>query len=92
MIKMIWSQVKQLVASSNITFESEDIKLLCEQKFGEMREREWHPMCDHVKRIGKQNFELEGIIDLEVDRVIISLGGNASQRSSNSLLRNLRTM
>jgi hypothetical protein len=60
---MIWEQVKQWVASRNVTFKTEDVKLLCEQKFGQMRERQWHPVCDHVKRIGRQYLETEAIID-----------------------------
>jgi transposase len=43
-IEMIWSQVKQWLARINITFKTEDVKLLCEQKFSEMGEREWRPM------------------------------------------------
>jgi transposase len=35
-IEMIWSQVKEWVASRNVTFKTENVKLLCEQKFGEM--------------------------------------------------------
>jgi hypothetical protein len=36
---MMRSQVKQWLASRNITFKIEDVKL-CEQKFGDMGERE----------------------------------------------------
>jgi hypothetical protein len=38
-------KLKQWVASRNVTFKTEDVKLLCKQKFDEMREREWCPMC-----------------------------------------------
>jgi hypothetical protein len=75
---MIWSQVKQWLARINVTFKTEDVKLLCAQKFSEMGEREWRPMCDYVKRIEKEYLETEGIIDLEVERLIFSLGGSAS--------------
>jgi hypothetical protein len=43
-----------------------------------MGEREWRPVCDHVTKIEKEYLETEGIIDLEVDRLIINLGGSAS--------------
>jgi hypothetical protein len=78
---MIWSQVKQWVATRNVTFKTEDVKLLCEQKFSEIGGREWRPVCDHAKRTDKEYLETEGIIDLEVDRLIISLGGSASDSS-----------
>jgi hypothetical protein len=35
------------------TFKTEDVKLLYEQKFDEMREREGRPVCGHVKRTEK---------------------------------------
>jgi hypothetical protein len=37
---MIWSQVKQWVRSTKVTFKIEDAKLLCEQRLGEMGEKE----------------------------------------------------
>jgi hypothetical protein len=65
-------------------FKTENVKLLCEQKFSEMGEREWCPVCDHVKRIEKEYLEADGIIYIEVDRLIISLGGSASDSSDSS--------
>jgi hypothetical protein len=80
-MKIIWSQVKQWVASRNVTFKTEDIKLLCEQRFDEMRE-EWCPVCDHAKRTEKGYLEKEEIItDFEAHTLIISFGGNASDSS-----------
>jgi hypothetical protein len=38
-------------------------------------------MCDHVKRTDKEYLETEGIIGLQVDRLIVSLGGSASDSS-----------
>jgi hypothetical protein len=70
---MLRSQLKRWLASRKVSFETEDVKLLCEGKFDEMRERGWRPVSDHVKRT-KGNLEIEKIIDLEVDRLIISLG------------------
>jgi hypothetical protein len=81
---MIWSQVKEWVASRNVTFEPENVKLLCEQKFSEMGEREWRPVCDHVEIIEKEYLETEGIIDVQADRLIISLGGSASDSYDSS--------
>jgi transposase len=83
-IEMIWSQVKEWVASRKVTFETENVKLLCEQNFSKMGEREWRPVCDHVKRIEKEYLETEEIIDVEVDRLIISLGRSASDSSDSS--------
>jgi hypothetical protein len=42
-------------------------------------------MCDHVKRIGRQYLETEGIIVLEMDRLIISLAGSASDSCDTEL-------
>jgi hypothetical protein len=78
---VIWSQVKEWVASRNVTFKTENVKLLCEKKFSEVGGREWHPVCDHVKRIEKEYLETEGIVDVELDRLIISLGGSTSDSS-----------
>jgi hypothetical protein len=64
---MLWLQVRQWAASSNVTFQTEDVKLLCEQEFGQMGETEWRPVCDQAKRTEIPNLETEGIIDLEVD-------------------------
>jgi hypothetical protein len=83
-IEMIWLQINEWVASRNVKFKTEKVKLLCEQKFCEMEEREWRPVCDHVKRIEKEYLETEGIIEVEVDRLIISLRGSASDSSDSS--------
>jgi hypothetical protein len=71
---MLRSHVKRWVASRNVSFETEEVKLLCEGKFDEMRESGWRPVSDHVKRTEEGYLEIEKIIDLEVDRLIISLG------------------
>jgi hypothetical protein len=42
--------LKQWAASRNITSKTEDVKLLCEQKFDEMRERECEPGVWYVKK------------------------------------------
>jgi hypothetical protein len=47
--------------------------LFYEQKFDEMRERERRTVCDHVKEQENDTWK-QIIIDLEVDRLIISLG------------------
>jgi transposase len=39
-IEMIWMQVKQWVRSTKVTFKIEDAKLFCEQRLGEMGEKE----------------------------------------------------
>jgi hypothetical protein len=71
---MLWSQVKKWVASRNVTFKTEDVKLLCEQKFDDMRGREWHPVCDHVKRTEKGYLQTEGLhcISVYLSTVIMS--------------------
>jgi hypothetical protein len=51
-IEMKWSQVERWVASRNITFKAEDVKMLCGRKSDEIR-GEWFPVCDHVKRTEK---------------------------------------
>jgi transposase len=79
LIQMIRSQVKQWVATRNVIFKTEDVKLWCEQKFSEMGEREWRPVCDNVKRREKEYLETR-----EVDRLTISLGGSASDSSYSS--------
>jgi hypothetical protein len=40
---------------------------LCEKKFGEMGEREWHTVSGHVKRTEKQYVGTAGLIGFEAD-------------------------
>jgi hypothetical protein len=43
-----------------------------------MTERVWRPLYNHVTRTKKVCLETEGTVNLEVDKLIVSLGGSVS--------------
>lgn len=81
-IEMIWSIVKGHVGKHNVTFKVNDVITLCEQKFADMSENDWRPLCDKVKRVESEYWEREVIVDEETDRFIISLDNNDSECES----------
>lgn len=43
-----------------------------------MGEKEWQPVCEHVKKTELDYLEKESIINVEVEKIVISLGGSNS--------------
>lgn len=83
-IETIWAQLKHYVASKNVTFKTDDVRRLCEEKFSAMGVDVWRPICEHVKRLEKNYMDNEGIIDTAVDELIITLGDMDSESEESS--------
>lgn len=83
-IELIWAQLKNWVAAHNTTFKMEDIIKLCEQKLESIGNEEWGKVCAHVEKIEKEYLDREGVIDNEVERIVISLGGENSDSDSDN--------
>lgn len=81
-IETIWAQVKKWVASRNNTFKIDDVQKLCQQKFSEMGEQEWRPICQHVIKAEREYWEREGMIDVQVEKFEICLGSSDNETES----------
>ncbi|KAJ3646178.1 hypothetical protein Zmor_006343 [Zophobas morio] len=62
-IEKIWALVKNYVAQRNVTFKMSEVKTLAENKFKEITANEWWPICEHVKKVEKEYFIKENIVD-----------------------------
>lgn len=77
---MTWIQIKQWVAWNNVTFKTEDVKLLCEQKFDENGKKRMTPSVWSCEKNWKKK-----VINQEVARLIIRPGCSAGNSSHSSV-------
>lgn len=80
-IEKIWGDVKQWVAQRNVSFKLSDVWELCKQRFGEIGEREWSPVCCHVHEVEKDYIKTEGLLEPEIERLTINLDSSSSSGS-----------
>jgi hypothetical protein len=84
-IELIWENVKQWVASKNTTFKIKDVEQLCRQRFEEIWQEEWENICQHVEKLEQLYYEQEGIIEDNIERIIIEDNGvDSSDKSSDT--------
>jgi hypothetical protein len=62
----------------------EDVKHLCEVIFHSMGEKDWKPLCEHVKKLENECYDRDARFDIAVDPIIISLGDVESYNSDSS--------
>lgn len=84
-IEMIWSQVKGYVARNNKTFKLPDVKQLVYSAFLDVTAEKWGACVKHVISEEKKVWELEGMVDVVVDRLVINLGADSDSSSTSDL-------
>lgn len=81
-IEMVWAQVKGYVKSRNTTFKVKDVEELTKESIVNVTSEQWKNYCEHVIKEEAKMWELEGIMDEVVDRVIIELGDESDSEDS----------
>ena len=83
-IEMIWSRVKDYVAENNKTFKLRDIWPLVENGL-DLANSKWKKCIEHVVTVEENKFwEMDGLCDTIVDRLVITSGESTSSSCSES--------
>lgn len=62
-IEKIWAQVKNYVASKNLSFKLEDVKTLAIEKFEAIDTEAWQKVCAHVDKVVEEYMQREYNLD-----------------------------
>ena len=69
--------MKQVVGANNVTFTLDAVQKVIR----ECGIEKWRNVCENIERIEKEYVEKEGIREDAVERIIIQLTGNSSDKS-----------
>lgn len=85
-IELVWAAMKQYVADRNGDFTLSTVQTLCDEFFLNFTAEEWKSKCRHSQKVEEFFIEKEPLLDLAVDKLIISLqeDESGSDESSNS--------
>lgn len=79
-IELIWAQVKEDIRRENTTFKLNDVEKLIDSAIIKVSSTNWQKCIDHVIKLEKLYWETDGIIEQQVESLII----NATENSSDS--------
>lgn len=82
-IELIWAQVKNWVARKNTTFKLPDVKNLFVEAIGIVTTDNWVNAIAHVKTIEQKMWEMDEVVDVQVEPLIITASPSCSSSSSN---------
>ncbi|KAG8175752.1 hypothetical protein JTE90_029237 [Oedothorax gibbosus] len=68
-IELVWSQVKGYVANKNKTFKEEEVKRLTNEAIENVSADQWKRYIKHVINEEQQMWELDGLVDSQVDKL-----------------------
>lgn len=71
-IEKIWSLAKRRVAEKNVAQDPKQIVELTQAAFASITPEDWHIQCKHVENVEDEYFKNDGLIDVEMERFIIS--------------------
>ncbi|GBP36407.1 hypothetical protein EVAR_87986_1 [Eumeta japonica] len=80
-IELIWSLLKRRIAEKNVGQEAKNIIKITEEAFSSITAEEWEKECEHVKNIEENYFRDGVLVDEEIDRFIIEVGGDETDTS-----------
>lgn len=69
---MVWSQVKGYVAAQNKTFKLNEVERLCYEAISRVTPENWRNYDSHVQKTEGKMWELDGMIDENVESLIIT--------------------
>lgn len=76
-IELVWAQIKNEVAAKNTTFKYNDVKNLLENAIKNVTSEKWRNCVKHVIEEEKKMSTLDGLIDILVEPLIISVGNDS---------------
>ena len=81
-IELIWSQVKNLIASRNLTYRLADLVNIANISFDEIGPNRWRSVCEHVQKVEKQYREKDIVVDIAMDSLVINLTDDSDDNDS----------
>ena len=79
-IELIWVDVKQWVASRNVSFKNKDVEMLCRERFDQVGQIEWEKVCHQIEQ---EYWEKDGLMEERIERIIIEDNRTASSDENN---------
>lgn len=76
-IELIWSQVKKLIASRNLTYRLNDLVQIAENAFNDIEPHRWRSVCEHVQKVEQQYRAKDIVVDIAVDSLVINLADDS---------------
>ncbi|XP_062531792.1 uncharacterized protein LOC134201289 [Bombyx mori] len=80
-IEKIWSLVKKRVAEKNVDQDPKKNLKLTEEAFTSVTPEDWFVQCKHVEHLEDEYFRNHGLMDEEMDRIIISTASDSETES-----------
>lgn len=71
-IEKIWALMKRRVAEKNVSQDAKQIVALTEAAFATITPDEWRKQCVHVQHLEDEYFKTDGLLDVEMERFVIS--------------------
>lgn len=81
-IELVWSQAKRKVASRNIGIPASDMENLIVECFESITSSDWKKYTDHVINVEKKYKEKDGLLENELERLIINVRENSTSEES----------
>lgn len=88
-IELIWAQIKNEVASNNVTFKLSNAKILLQNAIQNVTADKWKNCIKHVIAEEEKMFKLDGLVDDLQEPFIIQLGNDSDTDSNFSTNSNL---
>jgi hypothetical protein len=85
-IELVWSQVKGYIARHNKTFKLRDMFGLVSSALLQIMSQRWQAAIDHVIEEEGRMWELDGLADNVVDRLVINIGDAETSRDEEPLV------
>lgn len=77
-IELVWAKIKHDVATRNVTFKFNDVVEITKDEFAKYSVNQWQQCCSHVIKIEETYLTNEHLIDVQTERLIISVNGESS--------------
>ena len=84
-IELIWNQIKQKVASRNVTHSINNVLTLAHEAVAEVSVSDWEKSCLHVEKIEAEYRSRDIVIDEQMERFVIDLAESSDNESDDAL-------
>ncbi|XP_053406296.1 uncharacterized protein LOC128559142 [Mercenaria mercenaria] len=83
-IELIWSQVKSIIASRNLTYRSADLVQIANSAFEEIGADRWRRACVHAQKTEISYRETDIVVDVAMDNLVIDLAEDSDSDETES--------
>ncbi|XP_050308279.1 uncharacterized protein LOC126744770 [Anthonomus grandis grandis] len=80
-IELIWAKIKGYVASHNTTFKFADMRKIFEVAVSRITPENWQKCIEHTNKVENKMWDLDNIMDVQVERLVIPLNGSDTSSS-----------